>query len=153
MKAWLKTFTLLVTFVLPLALSAQNQRYPAMRERILNARYNEICVRMKLEREKAEQLRPVFMKYEKEKSGLFAEKQWQRVPPDSTMTDEQAEEKYLAQLAKAKKLIEIREKYYREFRTVLSPKQVVQFHRVEMEVNRKMMQQLKKRMKSPANEY
>jgi len=153
MKAWLKTFTLLVTFVLPLALSAQNQRYPAMRERILNARYNEICVRMKLEREKAEQLRPVFMKYEKEKSGLFTENQRQRMPPDSTMTDAQAEEKYLAQLAKAKKLIEIREKYYREFRTVLSPKQVVQFHRVEMEVNRKMMQQLKKRMKSPANEY
>lgn len=153
MKVWLKTLTLLVTFLLPILLSAQNQRFPAMRERILNARYNEICIRMKLSREVAEQLRPVFIRYEKEKAGLFVKLHQQRVPADSTMTDKQAEEKYLAQLSEAKKLIEIREKYYPEFRAVLSPKQVVHFHRVEMEVNRKMMQQIRKRMNSPVNEY
>lgn len=151
MKNLIKIIAVLVMVLIPAFLMAQNQRFPTMRERIFYARYNEICIRMKLSREKAEQLRPVYIRYEKEKAGLFVELHKQRVPTDSTMTDEQAEEKYLTQLSEAKKLIEIREKYYREFRTVLSPKQVVQFHRIEMEVNRKMMQQIRKRMNTPAN--
>lgn len=146
MNIFLKISMILVIAILPLILPAQNQRFAAMREKVLNARYNEICTRMKLESAKVDSLRPVFMQFEKEKARMFVSQNEKRTTQDSIMTDEQADKKYLDQLHNARKLIEIREKYYPKFRTVLSPKQVLQFNRIEMEINRKMMNHLRKRM-------
>jgi hypothetical protein len=67
-----------------------------------------------------------------------------RTSPDS-LTDEQAEQLFFIQMEKAKKMISLREKYFREFRAVLSPKEIMEFHRIEKEVNRKMMQQIRQR--------
>ncbi len=133
----------------PFMLAAQIQR-PAFRERFLNARFHEICTRMQLSPDKAEKLKPVYFRYEKEKAAVFVEsgRRFNR-EERRNLTVEQEEEQYLARLEKAKKLIEIREKYYPGFRTVLSPKEIVQFNRIEMELNRKMVQQIRKRLNEP----
>lgn len=134
-------------FLIPGILIAQNQRHPAFRERLLNARFNEISTRMQLEPARAEKLKPVFMRYEKEKASVsVVENELQRRKERGNLTEEQEEELYISRLERAKKLIEIREKYYPEFRTVLSLKEVVQFHHLEMELNRRMMQQIRKRL-------
>jgi len=126
--------------------SAQKPDRP-MRERIISAKFDEICRRMELESSKADLLRPVYRSFEHEKAALFLNNHEGRIAfPDSTLTEQQQDEFYLKSLEKAKKLVELREAYYPKFRKVLTPRQVVQFNRIEMELNKRMMQQLKKRM-------
>jgi hypothetical protein len=48
-------------------------------------------------------------------------------------------------MEKAKKMINLREKYFKEFRTVLSAQEILRFHRIEKQVNQKMMQQIRQR--------
>lgn len=146
----MKTFTLIV-FVLSMILNAENTLAQKpdrpIRERIINAKFDEICRRMELESSKADQLRPVFRSFEKEKTALLLNNYEERIAfPDSTLSEQQQDELYLKSLQKAKKLVELREVYYPKFRTVLTPRQIVQFNRIEMELNKRMMQQLKKRM-------
>jgi hypothetical protein len=148
MKTFLKVYVVLFFGFISLNTFSQNaERFPAVRERILNAKFDEICRRMELEKSKAEQLRPVYRSFEMEKGALLLNnRNGEFAFPDSSLTEEKQDEFYLQSLEKAKKLVELRETYYPKFRTFLTPKQVVQFNRIEMEVNRRMMQQLKKRM-------
>ncbi len=146
MKATIKIWFLTGILLFPVFLIAQNQR-PAFRERLLNARFNEISTRLELEPARAEKLKPIYFRYEREKASVFIDG-GERISPEErrNLTVEQEEKLYLMRLEKAKKLIEIREKYFPEFRTVLSPKEIVQFNRIEMEINRKMVQQIRKRL-------
>ena len=146
MKTTIKILVLSAILLAPVLLTAQNQR-PAFRERMLNARFNEVCTRMQLEPAKAEKLKPIYFRYEKEKASVFIVDEERISKNDSeNLSPEQEEKLYISRLERAKKLIEIREKYYPEFRTVLSPKEIVQFNRIEMELNRKMVQQIRKRL-------
>jgi hypothetical protein len=155
MKTFVKIFLAIYIGLLSLNSFSQNpDRLPPMRERIINAKFDEICRRMELEKSKAELLRPVYRSFEREKGALMLNNRAGEFAfPDSSLTEEQQDEFYLKSLDKAKKLVELREAYYPKFREVLTPKQVVQFNRIEMEVNRRMMQQLKKRMneRKPGN--
>ncbi len=148
MKTFLKALIIMGTLFISHSTFSQNSdRLPPMRERILNAKFDEICRRMELEISKAEQLRPVYRSFEREKGALMLNNRpGEFAFPDSILTKRQQDEFYLQSLEKAKKLVELRETYYPKFRTVLTPKQVVQFNRIEMEVNHRMMQQLRKRM-------
>jgi hypothetical protein len=155
MKTFLKVLMILGIVLISYSTFSQNpDRLVPMRERILNAKFDEICRRMELENSKAEQLRPVYRSFEREKGALLLNNRAGEFAfPDSNLTEKQQDEFYLKSLEKAKKLVELRENYYPKFRTVLTPKQVIQFNRIEMEVNRRMMQQLKKRMneRKPGN--
>jgi hypothetical protein len=155
MKTFLKVYVVLFFGFISLNTFSQNaERFPAVRERIINAKFDEICRRMELEKSKAEQLMPVYRNFEREKGALLLNNRAGEFAfPDSSLTEKQQDEFYLKSLDKAKKLVELRETYYPKFRTVLTPKQVIQFNRIEMEVNRRMMQQLKKRMneRKPGN--
>jgi hypothetical protein len=124
-------------------------RLPQIRERFSNTRLNQVASRMNLEKEKVEQLRPLYLKYEREKQELMDGRMLRemRTSPDS-LTDEQAEQLFFMQMEKAKKMISLREKYFREFRTVLSPREIMEFHRIEKEVTRKMMQKIRQRFKN-----
>lgn len=136
------------------AIAQKQGRLLPMRERIINAKFDEICRRMELESLKADLIRPVYRSFEHEKAAFFLNNREGRIAfPDSILTEQQQDEFYLKNLEKAKKLVELREAYYPKFRTVLTPRQVVQFNRIEMELNKRMMQQLKKRMneRNPAN--
>lgn len=146
----MKTFILIMS-VFYLILNAENSLAQKpdrpIRERIINVKFDEICRRMDLENSKADQLRPVYRSFEHEKAALFLNSHEGRIAfTDSMLTEQQQDELYLKNLEKAKKLVELREAYYPKFRTVLTPRQVVQFNRIEMELNKRMMQQLKKRM-------
>lgn len=146
MKTTLKALFLIAILLVPVLMDAQNQR-PVFRERLLNARFDEISTRMELEPAKAEKLKPIYFRYEKEKASVFIDG-GERINPQErrNLTVEQEEKLYLMRLEKAKKIIEIREKYFPEFRTVLTPKEIVQFNSIEMELNRKMLQQIRKRL-------
>ena len=148
MKSIVKTLFLFGFFIICITGGTYAQvRKIAFRERIANAKLNEIGKRMNLNKVQIDKLRPVYLKYEKEKASLFAEdrKENNVFNPDS-ITDDQAERIHLIQFDKARKMIDLREKYYHEFRKTLTTKQIIMFHRIEMEVNHKIMQSIKNRM-------
>jgi len=51
----------------------------------------------------------------------------------------------ISQLDAARKLISIREKYYKEFRTVIAPQQIIKLYQTEDELRKKVLQEVKLR--------
>ena len=146
-----KTYLILL-FVSVIMLSnfiakSQNQnRFPVMRERIIQVKLRELKVNLKLDQVAFDQFRPVYLRYEREVSGIDFRKMARllRVEADSLSTEE-ADQIIVSQIESAKSLIALREKYYSEFRKVLSPQQIIKLYQTEAELRKKVMQELKNR--------
>jgi len=129
---------------------AQNQnRFPLLHERIVQAKLREIRLNLKLDRTVFEQFRPIYVKYEKEVSGVDFRKMAKLIRVDAdSLSEQEADQLIVNQLECAKSLIALREKYYHEFRTVLSPQQVIKLYQTEAELRQKVMKELKRRVMS-----
>lgn len=137
-----------LTFLIGLNAESQNaDRFPRLRERIVQAKLNEIQLQLKLDQADFDQFRPVYLKYEREISEIDFRNlaRLMKVDADS-LSSEEAERLIINQLETAKKLISIREKYYKEFRTVLSPQQIIKLYQTEAELRKKVLQEMKRRM-------
>ena len=144
--------TLLFVFTLVVSSNVQSQnadRFPMLRERIIQAKLREIKLSLNLDQVTFEQFRPIYLKYEREVSGVDFRKlgRLMKVESDSLSTEE-ADQLIVNQLESARKLINIREKYYKEFRTVITPQQIIKLYQTEAELRKKVMQELKRRMMS-----
>ena len=144
--------TLLFVFTLVVSSNVQSQnadRFPMLRERIIQAKLREIKLSLNLDQVTFEQFRPIYLKYEREVSGVDFRKlgRLMKVESDSLSTEE-ADQLIVNQLENARKLINIREKYYKEFRTVITPQQIIKLYQTEAELRKKVMQELKRRMMS-----
>lgn len=136
------------TFLNGFHAEAQNpDRFPRIRERIAQAKLREIRIQLNLDQPTFERFRPVYLRYEHEISGIdFRELgRMMRVDADS-LTAAEADEMIVSQLETTKKMISIREKYYREFRKVLEPQQIIRMYQTEAELRRKVTQEMKRRM-------
>ncbi len=144
--------SLLFVFSLLLSLNVQSQnpdRFPLLRERMVQAKMREIRLQLKLDQTTFEQFRPVYMKYEREVSTIDFRNlaRLMKVDADS-LSAEDADRLIVNQLETAKKLISIREKYYKEFRTVLTPQQIIKLYQTEAELRKKVLQEMKRRLMS-----
>lgn len=144
--------TLLFVFTLVVSSNVQSQnadRFPMLRERIIQAKLREIKLSLNLDPARFELFRPIYLKYEREVSGVDFRKlgRLMKVESDSLSTEE-ADQLIVNQLESARKLINIREKYYKEFRTVITPQQIIKLYQTEAELRKKVMQELKRRMMS-----
>jgi len=131
-----------------LTLKAQNQgRFPMIQERMAQAKLREIRFRLNLDETTFVQFRPIYIRYEREISTIDFRKlaRLMKVYADS-LTMEEADNMVMNQLFIARKLINIREKYYKEFRTVLSPQQIIVLYQTEAEMRNKVMKEMKRRM-------
>jgi len=130
----------------PNAKSQNQDRFPILRERIIQVKLRELKVNLKLDQVAFDQFRPVYLRYEREVSGIDFRKMARllRVEADSLSTEE-ADQIIVNQIESAKSLIALREKYYREFRKVLSPQQIIKLYQTEAELRKKVMQELKNR--------
>jgi hypothetical protein len=141
--------TLLFIFTLFVSLNATSQnleRFPRLRERIIQAKLREIKLSLKLDPATFEQFRPIYLKYEQEITGIDFRKLagLMRVDADSLSVDE-ADQLLVHQLESAKKLVNIREKYYKEFRRLISPQQIIKLYQTEAELRKKVVQEIKRR--------
>jgi len=127
--------------------SQNRERFPILRERIAQAKLHEIQSALKLDQAAFNQFRPVYMRYEKELSGIDFRKMAKllSVDADSLSVDE-ADQLIVNQIEGAKSLIDVREKYYREFRKILSPQQIIRLYQTEAEIRKKVMKELKRRL-------
>lgn len=142
--------TLLFALALFVGLNAESQnpeRFPLLRERMTQAKLREIRNSLKLDQPKFEAFRPIYLKYEREMSGLNFRNlaRFANIDADSLSTEE-ADQFVINQLETAKKLIFIREKYYKEFRTVLTPQQIIKIYQTEAALRKKVMQEMRRRM-------
>jgi hypothetical protein len=127
---------------------AQNSnRFPALRERIAQAKLREIRFQLKLNQSAFERFRPIYLRYEREIAQIDFLKQARLMKADTdSLSAEEADQLIIGQLENAKRLVNIREKYYMEFRTVISPQQIIKLYQTEAELRKKVMQEMRKRM-------
>jgi hypothetical protein len=127
---------------------AQNSnRFPALRERIAQAKLREIRFQLKLNQPAFERFRPIYLRYEREIAQIDFLKQARLMKADTdSLSAEEADQLIIGQLENAKRLVNIREKYYMEFRTVISPQQIIKLYQTEAELRKKVMQEMRKRM-------
>lgn len=144
--------TLLFALTLFVSFNAESQnkdRFPLLHERIVQAKLQEIRSKLHLDQATFEQFRPIYLKYDHEISELDFRKQSRlmKVEADSLST-EVADQMILSQFESTKRLIAIREKYYKEFRSVLPPQKIIKLYQTEAEIRKKVMEEVKRRMMS-----
>jgi len=128
-------------------------RFPQIRERIMMAKLMEIRKSLNLDQATMDKFRPVYIQYEKEIAGLNTRGQERLMRANSdSLSSEEAERLVLAQLDNTKKLLEIREKYYYKFKSVLTPQQIIKLYQTEAEIRRKVMQELRRRFGGRMNQ-
>lgn len=147
MKPTIRVFVLLMFTLLSTGAQSQNStRMPPFRERILQAKLVEIRRSLNLDQATMQHFRPIYIQYEKEISGVNIKNQVRLMSANyDSLTSEEAERLVMAQLENAKKLIEIRERYYKKFKTALTPQQIVKLYQTEAAIRQKVMQELKRR--------
>ena len=67
--------------------------------------------------------------------------------PRSTLTDAEVEQVIKARFAQSRKMLDIREKYYNEFRKILSPKQIAKIYQTEKSNANKFKKEFDRRKK------
>ena len=147
MKTIFKAFVLLMLTMFSLGAQSQNaKRLPIVRERILQAKLVEIRRSLNLDQATMQRLRPIYIEYEKEILGVNTNNQRRLMSANSdTLTPQEAERLVMVQLENAKRLIDIREKYYHKFKTVLTPQQIVRLYQTEAQIRQKVTQELRRR--------
>jgi Spy/CpxP family protein refolding chaperone len=147
MKTIFKAFILLMFSMICLEAQSQNaKRLTPLRERILQAKLVEIRRSLNLDQATMQHFRPIYIEYEKEISGVNINNQVRLMRANyDSLTSEEAERLVMVQLENAKRLIDIREKYYHKFKTVLTPRQIVRLYQTEAQIRQKVMQELRRR--------
>ena len=147
MKTIFKAFVLLMLTMFSLGAQSQNaKRLPIVRERILQAKLVEIRRSLNLDQATMQRLRPIYIEYEKEILGVNTNNQRRLMSVNSdSLTPQEAEKLVMVQLENAKRLIDIREKYYHKFKTVLTPQQIVRLYQTEAQIRQKVTQELRRR--------
>ena len=147
MKTIFKAFVLLMLTMFSLGAQSQNaKRLPIVRERIFQAKLVEIRRSLNLDQATMQRLRPIYIEYEKEILGVNTNNQRRLMSVNSdTLTPQEAEKLVMVQLENAKRLIDIREKYYHKFKTVLTPQQIVRLYQTEAQIRQKVTQEIRRR--------
>jgi hypothetical protein len=145
MKKLFYILVMIISFACLDNILAQNQ-FPLLRERINQAKLREMRFRLNLDQEKFLKFRPVYLRYEDEIAALDVRKLsgLMKINADS-LTAEQADLLFTRQIEVAKKMIALREKYYKEFKTVLTSQQIIKFFQTEAELRRKVMAEIQRR--------
>lgn len=142
--------TSIILLISALFFQVMGQQEPGLggklRQRFIQIKLNEIGRDLNLTPDRMTELRPIYRNYEMEKnrSRLGLARSLMRVDPDS-LSDAEAERLVKTQLENAKRLIEVREKYYDEFRKVLTPREIIKLYQCENDIQRRIAQEFKRR--------
>ncbi|GHV02101.1 hypothetical protein FACS1894159_10700 [Bacteroidia bacterium] len=138
----MKITLLYVALLLCSTLAAQpRERDKNPRDKIREVQTAQIISRLQLDEKRGEQFRAIYTRYFAEMSGNEKKLgQEEHIPADS-ISNEQAERLIRRELEIVKNSIRIREKYYEEFRTILSPSEIYRMYNTERMMRRRIMQE------------
>lgn len=112
----------------------------------MDAKLREIKTSLNLDQETTAKLRPIYVSYEEEMMAInFREAFGPNQVNADSLSAEEAERVVMSQIANARKILDLREKYYARFRTVLTPQQIIRLYQTEAAIRRKVMMELKRR--------
>ena len=119
---------------------------------------NQVVKALLLDDATAAKFTPVYMQYLKELSEsrisnsrklkakeTATPENVQKTEPKSIPTDAEVEKAIKDRFAQSRKILDIREKYYNEFRKFLSPKQIQKMYNMEKRIGDKMRKEMGKR--------
>jgi hypothetical protein len=119
-----------------------------LNKRIIEAKLRQIRISLKLDQATFDHFRPVYEKYESEVSEIDFKRLNKLLKSDpESLSSEEADRLILYQIEIASRMLEVREKYYIEFKKVLTPQQIIRLYQAEAELRIKFMQELKTRIK------
>jgi Spy/CpxP family protein refolding chaperone len=147
MKTMIKCFIFCLLVLCIYELPAQNRGWGIqIHQRILKAKLTEIQKSLQLDSTTFERFKPIYTAYEKELTTVNQQERDRvmRVNSDNLTSDE-ADKMVLSQFRNARKLIDLREKFYPEFKTVLTPPQIIKLYQTEGAIRLKVMQELRRR--------
>lgn len=140
------------------ALFAQEAKKPERKrptqEQIQQMQCNQIIKALTLDDATAAKFTPVYTKYMEEMRAVRRMGQPERADkkvegsrpaPKPMPTDAEVEASIKARFAQSRKMLDIREKYYNEFRKFLSPKQIQKMYNMEKNNGEKFRKEMNKR--------
>lgn len=120
----MKRSIILVLLTLCIALTAGAQTSP--RQKMIHMAALRIAESIQVPASDKEAFVTLYQNYKKESTAIMAVK-----APQTGEPDQDAEAKILGDFAKSEKLLELRKKYYGEFRKILSPTQIQKMYDAE----------------------
>lgn len=140
-KGLMLTLLLLLIALQPLVAEGRHpdgrpERRPPMD---IEAQCAELITLLELEGTAAEQFAPLFKRYHEEMISLFKQHRPPRPqhprsgerPARPELTDTEIEQHILGRFAVSRAIVDVREKYYHEFRRFMSPRQIVKLYEIE----------------------
>lgn len=127
---------------------AQNRdKLPEFKEKIIKAKFQEIKRSMKLNEQTMEKFRPVYYKYQRDLIRIDSKLpvRMMKVDADSLSADE-ASRIIENQFMVAKRRLNVRERYYLELKTVLTPQQILKLYQIESKIGTKVVAEGRKRI-------
>ena len=111
-------------------------------EQMQKMQCNQLINALALDDAETAKFKPVYTKYMEE---MRAVRDMNPRAPRSTLTDAEVEQVIKARFAQSRKMLDIREKYYNEFRKFLSPKQIQKMYNMEKNNGEKFRKEMNKR--------
>lgn len=120
-----------------------------LRQRISQAKLSKIQNELNLDETSLKAFRPIFFKYERDMESLKINRgsNLKKIIKDSLSNDE-ADRLIRNDFINTRLITDIREKYYYEFKKVLTPAQIIKVYQTEADMQRKLMLEYKKRQQS-----
>lgn len=150
MKNILKTLALaalsLMLCTSAVAQNNKNKKQKRTPEQVATIQAKDIALSLGLDDATTEQFTKTFCDYRMEVRNANQEKKAvTKGVARKDMTEEQVEQSIKAQFAHSRKVVDIREKYYGEFRKYLNPRQIQRVYELEKRQAEKMKAQQKER--------
>jgi len=139
---------LLCLLMLCMTAQSQNMGRNMLRMRMEQAKLHQIRQSLLLDEATFAQFKPIFIKYERRLANLDFRSQNRllKVNADS-LSAQDADALLMSQWAQGKQLIHIREQFYAELHSVLTPQQLVKLFQSEANIRQKAMLELGKRQR------
>ncbi len=114
------------------------------REKMKEMQVNQVVNALMLGDAMAAKFKPVYENYLKElgEARTFGMKKVK----DQPLTDAQIEEGIKNRFAQSRKMLDVREKYYNEFKKYLTPKQILKVYQLEKNNGQRIQKEFRKRM-------
>ena len=142
------------------SLSAQNQVNKDKRQRhtpeqFMERQTNQMVNTLMLDDAAAARFVPVYQNYLKElrecrmmnRAKQRAEGTGVKPEPKPLLTDAEVEQQIKGRFAQSRRILDVREKYYNEFRKILSPKQIMKIYQTEQNNADKLKKEFDRRKK------
>ena len=116
---------------------------------------NQIVKMLMLDDSTTDKFIPVYQNYLKElrecrmmnRAKLRAEGTGVKPDPKPLLTDAEVEQQIKGRFAQSRRILDVREKYYNEFRKILSPKQIMKIYQTEQNNADKLKKEFDRRKK------